>query len=166
MKRTIATFKVEENINLKQQMLSWGNQFNICCLLDNNNYKSTNHSFELLLAVGSKKIFTTTSNSNELNDLKTFLTNNNDWLFGHISYDFKNHIYPILSSNKIDNIQLPDVFLFQPEIVIKLTSNILTIESLTTEPTIIYNTISAIKIDEYNIEIGRASCRERVLNLV
>ena len=126
-------------------MLSWANQFNICCLLDNNDYKSIHHSYDMLLGVGSKKIFTTTSNQNQLNDLKVFLADNNDWLFGHVSYDFKNHIYP-LNSNNIDNVSLPDVFLFQPEIIIRLVNGLLTIESLTTLPQKIFELILATQI--------------------
>jgi para-aminobenzoate synthetase component 1 len=140
LKRKIATYQVENIIALKQQMLSWANQFNICCLLDNNDYKSTFNSFEFLLGVGSNKSYTTSSKINEFNRLKEFIENNNDWLMGHIAYDFKNHLFPLESKN-INEIGFPDTFLFQPEIVIKLIQDQLIIESLTTNPQTIFDSI-------------------------
>ena len=146
MKRNIATYKVEHIITLKQQMLSWANQFNICCLLDNNNYQSAHNSFEFLMGVGSNFSYSTQSNINGFNSLKEFTANNKDWLFGHIAYDFKNHLFP-LKSKGIDKITFPDAFLFQPEIVIKLVKDELTIESLTFIPEIIFNSILQTAVD-------------------
>ncbi len=140
MKRKIATYKVENINKIKQQMLSWANQFNICCLLDNNNYINNHSSFEFVVAVGFQKTFTINASLNGYNDLKLFLEKNNDWLFGNIGYDFKNHLFS-LTSNKTDHIQFPDLFLFQPEVVITLVGNFLNIQSLTKQPSSIFQEI-------------------------
>ena len=126
-------------------MLSWANQFNICCLLDNNNYKSSINSYEYLVAVGATTSFETSQKANEFNSFKEFVTNNNDWLFGHIAYDFKNHLFP-LQSNNIDNLSFPDIFLFQPEIVITIAKSFINIESLTISPKEVFDTILSTSI--------------------
>ncbi len=98
-------------------MLNWGNQFNICCFLDNHQYNSSHHSIECLLAAGS------------LHDYFSFPnTENTDWLFGHITYDLKNEIEELHSDNP-DGIRFPGLLFFQPQYVIKLSSSELSIGS-------------------------------------
>jgi para-aminobenzoate synthetase component 1 len=52
----------------------------------------------------------------------------NSWLFGHLSYDLKNEIEQVSSSHP-DLIQFPDLFFFEPEIVIRLNENEIFIEA-------------------------------------
>jgi para-aminobenzoate synthetase component 1 len=85
--------------------------------LDNHQYFSNHHQVECILAAGVINSFTPTSNA--LTELKAFLQNTNDWIFGHIAYDFKNSIEPSTSIHP-DHICFPELYFFQPEIVIQL----------------------------------------------
>ncbi len=119
-------------------MLNWANRFNICSFLDNHHYSSNYPGVECLVAVGAAQVFNPTENI--LDELSSFCKQQNDWLFGHINYDLKNSIEPLHSSHP-DHIGFPDIFFFQPEIVLQLQDNRLIISSLTTEPHIIFEEI-------------------------
>lgn len=143
-------------------MLSWANQFNICCFLDNNNYPSRHNSYECLLAVGSVNTFVAlAANHQTLNDLKAFVNTTNDWLFGHIAYDFKNAIYPLTTKHK-SNISFPEAVLFQPEIIVKIVTETVTIESLTIEPHKVLQAIEATPIDVENKEPSNVNIQPKI----
>ena len=102
-------------------MLSWANRFGIFCFLDNHHYQTNYHSVECLLAVGSKTSFTAYA-GNALEDFRKFLNERPKWLFGHFGYDLKNEIEYVNSSYK-SRIGFPDIFFFEPKIVIRLAEN-------------------------------------------
>ncbi|HEX3024362.1 MAG TPA: anthranilate synthase component I family protein [Chitinophagaceae bacterium] len=143
MKKAISTFNVTDFNLFKQQMLSWINRFNICCLLDNHQYSSKHNSIECIAAAGCVNFFTVGDNVRQ--QLKTFLQENNDWLFGHVGYDFKNKIEP-LQSNHFDGIEFPDIFLFRPEVVIRLSEKEAEISSSDLPPKKIFDEIVQEKI--------------------
>jgi para-aminobenzoate synthetase component 1 len=120
-------------------MLSWANRFNICCFLDNHQYHSTYQTVECLVAAGAVQIFS--PKENILTQLREFTEQHNDWLFGHIGYDLKNEIAPLQSQHP-DHINFPDLFFFQPETVLQLSNNQLSISSRITDPAIIFKEIS------------------------
>lgn len=138
MNRTTAHFEIHNYGQFKQQMLTWGNQFNICCLLDNHQYNSSYHSIECLLAAGSVHMFK--PGADPISELKDFHRNNNDWLFGHISYDFKNQLEPLYSLHP-DHIGFPDICLFQPETVVRLFEKEVAISTINSNPAAIYTDI-------------------------
>ena len=102
-------------------MLNWVKPFSIYCLLDSNHYKDGHHSLECILAAGTKRQLTTHT-GHMLTDLQQFMDEKPSWLFGHLGYDLKNEISG-LTSNHPDSIQFPDLFFFEPEIVIRLINN-------------------------------------------
>src|SRR6187551_1578795 len=102
-------------------MLSWANQFGIFCFLDNHRYQTNYHSIECLLAVGNKNSFIANA-GNALNALQDFLNKDHRWLFGHLGYDLKNEIESVTSSYKSRH-GFPDVFFFEPTIIIRLSEN-------------------------------------------
>jgi len=142
VQRNTASFSVTNTENFKQQMLSWANQFGICCFLDNNRYRDKFHSYEWLLAAGASKIFS--PHKNILQSLYDFYESHNDWLFGHISYDLKNEVEQLTSSHA-DHIGFPDIFLFQPEIILQSTGNLITVSSLNEESAEVYKAIQSQK---------------------
>ena len=115
------TFLIENITAFKIKMLNWANQFNIFCLLDNHQYNFTTPTFDCVLAVGCKRQVTAKA-GNVFNTLKPFAQQNNTWLFGHIGYDVKNEIEQ-LTSQQFDGIQLPDMYFFEPEIVLQISNN-------------------------------------------
>jgi para-aminobenzoate synthetase component 1 len=103
-------------------MLNWSDQFNICCFLDNNNYASSYHQNEALLAADALDTLTCPA-GNAFSSLQQFHDTHKDWLFGHLAYDLKNETFPGLYSRNEDGISAPDLFFFRPRIVMLLSNN-------------------------------------------
>ena len=66
---------------------------------------------------------------NAFEDLKKYQRTTKDWLFGYLSYDLKNDIEPLKSSN-FDGLYFPDLFFFQPKKIFLLKGNQLEIQYL------------------------------------
>ncbi len=166
MNRTKAIFAINNYSVFKQQMLSWANQFNICCFLDNHQYQTPYNSVECLLAVNAVSSFTSTPNT--LKDFTQFEQTKNDWLFGHVSYDFKNELHG-LTSNHHDGIQFPDFFFFQPETVIELSKEAVEISCISSIPESVFNAIDLLASGEWqveskcvgNLELGKTTNNEQ-----
>ena len=120
-------------------MLNWTKQFNIFCLLDNNQYNFSDPQFECLLATGSVKTLQAKP-GNTFEGLQDFVFEQKDWIFGHLGYDLKNEIEN-LSSQNFDEIQFPDIFFFVPEIVLILRKDSLEIGIIKGESEVIYQNI-------------------------
>ena len=125
---------------MKQKVLNWAKRFNTFCFLDNHQYQLEPHTVECLLAAGVKRQLTANT-GNALGQLQTFLDGSNSWLFGHLGYDLKNEIEQLSSSNP-DKIKFPDLFFFEPEVVIRLSATEMVIES--DNPHLIYKSITEI----------------------
>ncbi len=106
-------------------MLNWANRFSIFCLLDNHQYQIHPHSVECMLAAGMRRSFSVPAGRFE--DLQAFIDKKPGWLFGHLGYDLKNEIDGLNSSHP-DYIGFPDLFFFEPMLVIRLGANEITIE--------------------------------------
>lgn len=147
--RTKASFAINNFNQFKQQMLIWANQFNICCFLDNHHYQTKHNNIECLLAVNAVKSFI----NNKFEDFKIFEAKQNDWLFGHVSYDYKNEIHSLTSSHP-DGIGFPTIFFFVPETVIELTEISVTISCINNNPNAIFEQILAFVNQEMAIGNG------------
>lgn len=99
-------------------MLSWVNQFNICCFLDNQQYNLPHHSIECMAAVGAVQTLATAAGT-AFDQLQALYNQHGDWLFGHLSYDLKNETDGLTSANA-DGIGFPDLCFFVPEVVLQL----------------------------------------------
>lgn len=99
-------------------MLSWANQFSICCFLDDHQYHLPGHSFECILAVNAHSILRTGAH-NAFERLQEFIDHHNDWCFGHLGYDLKNGIEALQSGNP-DLVKFDDLLFFIPGIVLIL----------------------------------------------
>jgi para-aminobenzoate synthetase component 1 len=131
VKRSEANFPITNIDSCKTQMLHWGNQCNICVILDNHQYTSAFQKTEYLVAAGAVQTFSNKPAS--LAALSRFIHEEADWLFGHINYDFKYSNGPSISPHH-DPIGFPDIFFFQPETILQLTGNTLTIASSIKSP--------------------------------
>ena len=149
MQRHIATFPLASSQakEMKKRMLSWAKQFSILLFLDSNNYKLANSSYECLLA--ADPINAVNDESDILSAIRRLHEVTPDWLFGHISYDYKNILEPKLYSSHLPKTGFPITGFFTPRTVchINNTQTILTIESFG-DPSAIYNEINAIEIEE------------------
>lgn len=101
-------------------MLHFGKKFGIFCFLDNHEYEF-NKSYECIAGAGVIRSIIANDEPG-LNKLNQFQEKNQEWIFGHITYDVKNEIENFESSNP-DGIQFPNIHFFVPEIVFILKKN-------------------------------------------
>ncbi len=139
-----AEFTVKDLKELKIKMLNWANQFSIFCLLDNQQYPPIaigidKPAFECLLGVGKKRDVIGIA-GNAFDSLKSFCGKPDSFLFGHFAYDLKNETEKLHSGN-FDGIGFPDLYFFEPQIVLQLAGDKLTIYS-NTSPEIIFSDIN------------------------
>lgn len=112
--------------------------------MDSDSYVDKYHSFDCIVAVEAIKIFS--PEKNILAQLDTFYNNCNDWIFGHLNYDLKNGIEDLKSGLK-DNINFPDIFLFQPATVITLNKNVIEIFCFNYRPEEILESIKQVELN-------------------
>ncbi len=160
MQRATETFVIQDFQKTKQQLLHWANQYNSCSFLDNHQYTSLHHSVECLVAVGEVNRFSPTSNHQSA--LISFLQQKNDWLFGHISYDYHSILQPSLTQQKLDNIGFQPIHFYQPEIVLQLSATELKIESLTKTPLDIFKEITNTQNKEHKISNQEIAINSRI----
>jgi len=77
-----------------------------------------------LLAIGVRNSYS----GNSLQGLQNFINKKSSWLFGHLNYDLKEQIEGF-SSGKPGKIGFPDIFFFEPAIIIRLSENKMEIEA-------------------------------------
>lgn len=140
-------FKVEslsELAALKEKALKWASRYDTICFLENNvSSAGAHHLVEGLLAIGEKRAIH--SNENSFDRLKEFHKQATRKIFGFLSYDLKNELETLTSSN-IDGIQVPNLHFFEPEILIEFQENELTIESDEIHSTSIFAEIQKIDL--------------------
>ena len=147
--RHTATFPITGPMaQLKQRMLDWANQFSILCFLDNNQYPSPHNKYECLLAVDARESMTADdSGVDMLTRLQQLHNKKQDWLFGHIDYDYKNELEPKLTSAHAIKTGFPVFYFFIPQTVcyIDAGSQELTIATYN-DPTAIYKAIMTTQL--------------------
>ncbi len=126
---------------LKLRMLNWSQQFSILLYLDNNSYPSVHGKFECLLAADVKH-GSSLEKAHDLASLQQLHDACNDWLFGHIGYDYKNQLFPRLSSAHTATSAFAQLSFFIPQTVcyIDRGQTTFTIESFI-DPYVIYRQI-------------------------
>lgn len=148
-------------------MLNWANRFNIFILLDSHGYKDKYSCEEWILAADPIDSFT--ASENFLPGLKQFLASKNDWLFGHFSYDLKNQIEPLVSVHA-DHIGFPDIFLFQPDILIRRAEDGIEISAVSREPEDIFKEIlsqaNGSAQDAKPVNVGQRIPKEEYLLII
>nr|WP_279347011.1 aminodeoxychorismate synthase component I [Gramella sp. AN32] len=102
----------------KQLLLQWSKNFAEVTWLDSNSYESSKGEFEAILAV---EAFTAvkTDYRNAFDKLKEYQETTADWIFGYLTYDLKNDVEHLSSSN-FDGLGFPDLYFFQPQKLIMI----------------------------------------------
>ncbi len=147
MTRLFETFPLPIGHDFKQRAFHWASQFEVVCYLDSNGYQGVVGSeHECLLAVGVASQWLQKTEHGAFAVLKKYVDEHPDWLFGYLTYDLKNDVEPRLSSKNHDGIGFPALHFFQPEVVIEVAPQSVTIHSLSTTPKIIFGQISSPRI--------------------
>jgi len=115
-------------LQFKQQLIAWAQQFREITFLDSNSFSDEFSSFDCVLAIDA---FTSikTDYHDAFDDLNQYQQTTKDWLFGYLSYDLKNDVEHLQSSN-FDGLDFPDLFFFQPKKLFLLKGNLLEIQYL------------------------------------
>ena len=129
---------------IKTKALQWGDKhFKYLCFLDSNLYASDQLSkYDCLIACSNIPLSIGSLSSKEyLFKLYEDQSKSKKWIFGHLSYDFKNHLEKLSSKNK-DLVKFPETLFFEPEVLLKFRDGKLEIEqSNELEPAFIWDQI-------------------------
>jgi para-aminobenzoate synthetase component I len=149
-------FAPEQLNDIKRRIRCWANQYSILLFLDSNEYNHTQSKYECICAtediaqiIGSK--------GDCLKNVSHYHQQHNDWLFGHINYDYKNHQQGYhLSSKHHIRVGFPDIYFFRPKVVCYIPSGLaaLTIESYDVSPEDVWNEIHTIILPEEKTQQG------------
>ncbi len=149
------------------KVLNWTKQFSTFCLLDNHQYHIAPQSIECLVAAGVKRYLKADS-GDALSSLQTFRNAKEGWLFGHLGYDLKNETEQSTSSHP-DHIGFPDLYFFEPEVVIRLSDTELHIEAAAPEQ-VYENIITASpvpgKLKKTEAEIRQSLRKEEYIAII
>ena len=143
-------------------MLSWANQFNIFCFLDNQQYSFQPYQYEGLLAIGGDVQL----NGNNLIVIDEYLSKENTWLFGHLAYDLKNHLFNFAAKRK-DKIDFPEWFFFKPQLLLLIKGDELTIHA--EDPETLWSEIRSTEVKNFrsrNINISQRYTKEEYINKI
>lgn len=122
------SFTVSDIKGFKKNLLQWAQQFNEVVWRDSNGHNEKYTSFDGVLAVDAlTSIVTDTENAFE--DLKIYQANTKDYIFGYLSYDLKNDV-EVLTSSNFDGLSFPDLFFFQPKKIIYIEGNLVSFNYL------------------------------------
>lgn len=128
--RTTIKKTITDIAAFKNQLLNWSEQFREVVFLDSNSNNLNNKysSYDLIVAIDA---FTSikTDYINSFQDLHQYQSQSKDWLFGYLSYDLKNDLEDLKSTN-FDGLQFPDLFFFQPKKIFFIKENSLEIQYL------------------------------------
>ncbi|MDB5031500.1 anthranilate synthase component I family protein [Mucilaginibacter sp.] len=100
----------------KQKALQWAAAFDAACYLDSNNFNDPYSKFDTLIAAGVKDYIVANIGS-AFKQLENFRAKNPGWLTGFFSYDLKNEVENLSSSNP-DHLTFPDLCFFAPQYLI------------------------------------------------
>ncbi len=139
-------------------MLNWAQQFGIFCLLDNHHYQMAPHSVECVLAAGSRRQISANAGT-ALSSLQEFINESPAHLFGHLGYDLKNEIESLHSLNE-DRIGFPDLFFFEPEIIIWLNDNLMTVSA--GNPERVFDSVTNTLVPRFSGQYDKVSVNARI----
>jgi para-aminobenzoate synthetase component 1 len=128
MRRTATHFNIQETPFVKEQILNWAQKFETIVWLDSNNHKGKHAAYEGVLAVGVQNELLSSA-TNAFEQLKTFQSKYNDYLFGFLTYDLKNDVEKLTSEN-LDQLDFPELYFFQPQKLIFVSKGRLTFKYL------------------------------------
>lgn len=122
MSRIVKSFRVEQPDNFKKRMLNWAQSHQEIVFLDSNNHDNKYSSFNAVLAANSVSCLKTNA-TNSFERLSKYKNETKDWIFGYLSYDLKNELEDLTSSN-FDGLGFYSLHFFQPQKLIFLKGNL------------------------------------------
>ena len=163
---TNCTYTITNFVQTKEKVLNWIQRFSTFCFLDNHQYQVQPHTEECLLGAGARRRISI-SRGAALNRLQDFIDEKKGWVFGHLGYDLKNEIEELQSGNP-DETGFPELFFFEPEILVRLSPTEISIEA--DDPGSIYieinNAVPAKHGPQQEVSIRQRFSREEYLEVL
>ena len=140
-----------ENIEqYKQKLLIWSQQYREVVWLDSNELPQKHASYDAILAVDAFTCIQT-DYQEAFQKLKEYQTVTQDWIFGYLTYDLKNSLENLQSTN-FDGLEFPDLFFFQPKKLFLIKGNELEIQYLNMADGELDTDLEAIRTTPLKIE--------------
>lgn len=111
--RSSHSHKISDLALTKDALLEWSRSQGDFLWLDSNGHRDGYSNFEACLALGQEKAF------GDLEELKGFVGQHKDWLFGHFSYGLKD-VLEELGESQADALGFPTLHFFRPRKLIIL----------------------------------------------
>lgn len=105
--------RVDDLQEFKLKALQWASPFDVVCCLDSNNFNDRYSKFDFLLAAGVQDELIV-SNGLGFSALEKFREKHPGWMTGFFTYDLKNEV-EVLSSTNADGLRFPDLYFFVPK---------------------------------------------------
>ena len=125
MIRLSKTYKITGNSHFLKQLFQWGQTFDHCVWLDSNHYPLKELRYDVILAVGCLSEIQSKAEGG-FDQLEAFQLEIQDWCFGYLSFDMKNDLNP-LSSDHYGGLDFPDMWFFQPEKIVIIKGDLVTL---------------------------------------
>lgn len=146
--------------------MNWTRKFNTFCFLDSHHYQPAAHKIECIAGAGTRRSIRGNGRK-ALDDLQIFIEEHPAWLFGHLGYDLKNVIEQLHSAHP-DHIGFPELFFFEPEVIIRISPGSLTVDA--EAPETVFDEIMQTMItpveNPSGIEIRNTLSREEYIGVI
>lgn len=121
---------------VRTNLLEFARAYDFSCILDSNSegidpVSRQGVKYDLVAGFANQK---DTYTLTKFSDLESIDQDNTKWLLGFLTYDLKNKIEDLSSSNT-DHLQWPSLFFFEPEILVTLQNLVITIQTKTNSQT-------------------------------
>jgi len=106
----------------KWEILSWASKYKYVAFYNScDNVNDKYYSYDCLIAVANRcviaKKVSKYGESDLFEQLEELQNKSKNWLFGYLGYDLKNEVEQLFSKNE-DHLAFPDLFFFEPEILL------------------------------------------------
>lgn len=146
--------------------MSWVQQFNTFCFLDNHQYQLHPHTQECLLGAGVKRSVQAQAGQ-AFEQLQAILDKEPGWFFGHLAYDLKSETEG-RPSPLPDMLGFPDLYFFEPQVLLRLSPGQITITG--SDPAQVWEQITAATPASYqplaSIEFKNRISEEQYLQVI
>ena len=105
--------RVDDLQKFKRKALQWASSYEVFCCLDSNDFHDQYSKFDFLLAAGVDNDIIVNSASG-FSVLEDFRKEQAGWITGFLTYDLKNEV-EYLSSSNLDGLHFPDLYFFAPK---------------------------------------------------
>lgn len=142
-----------------EKALFWANKSKLVAYYNPNNISYPYDGFEHLLATSNTTELKLNTNQ-ALDSLRQKLASNSSLLCGYLTYDLKNQIERLASSNQ-DYLNFPSIFFFEPEVYISFNEEHFSINSISNNADEVLETILQIKVQKPS-SLDQISISQRV----